>query len=527
MRLIKNIYNALSCLLLLIVLCSCQSPKGETKKIRPNILFCIADDASFPHMGAYGTSWIKTPAFDSVATNGLLFNNAYTPNAKCAPSRACILTGRNSWQLEEAANHACYFPLKFKSIIETLGENGYHAGYTEKGWAPGIALDEEGNRRSLTGKKYSDIKLTPPTTGISTADYAANFSQFLDDKPKDNPFIFWYGSREPHRRFEFMSGAKKGKKEIDEIEKLFSFYPENDSIRHDILDYAYEIEYFDMHLGRMLEDLEDRGELDNTIVIVTADNGMAFPRIKGQAYELSNHLPLAIMWGKGIVNPGRVIDEYVSFTDFAPTFMDVSGVDFDKSGMSEMEGASLVNVFEDKEARQKRAHMLIGKERHDVGRPDDVGYPIRGIVKGDYLYLMNYKNDRWPSGDPFTGYLNCDGSPTKTVILNSWPEEKEFWKMSFGKRFKEELYNIKEDAECTDNLIDNPELSETLASMKSTMIEQLKLQQDPRILGNGEIFDNYSYTSRSHVDFYNRYMGGECMEAKWVNKSDFDTRSFE
>ena len=69
---------------------------------KPNILFAIADDASWKSFGAYGCEWIKTPAFDRVANHGILFTNAYTPNAKCAPSRASILTGRNSWQLAEA-----------------------------------------------------------------------------------------------------------------------------------------------------------------------------------------------------------------------------------------------------------------------------------------------------------------------------------------------------------------------------------------------------------------------------------------
>lgn len=87
---------------------------------RPNILFCIADDASFPHMGAYGCSWVQTPGFDRVAKEGILFTRCYTPNAKCAPSRSCILTGRNSWQLEEAANHWPHFPSKFKTYAETL-----------------------------------------------------------------------------------------------------------------------------------------------------------------------------------------------------------------------------------------------------------------------------------------------------------------------------------------------------------------------------------------------------------------------
>ena len=166
---------------------------------KPNILFAIADDLSFPHMGAYGTEWIQTPAFDRVARNGLLFNRCYTPNAKCAPSRACLLTGRNSWQLEEAANHWCYFPAKFTSYVEVLGEHGYATGMTGKGWAPGVALDADGKRRQMTGKPFSKRKAKPPTSAISNNDYAKNFSDFLDAVPEDEPFCFWYGATEPHR----------------------------------------------------------------------------------------------------------------------------------------------------------------------------------------------------------------------------------------------------------------------------------------------------------------------------------------
>ena len=98
------------------------------EKPRPNILFCIADDQSFPHAGAYGCKWVKTPVFDEIAREGILFTNAFTPNAKCAPSRSCILTGRNPWQLEAAANHVPFFPEKFKTYAESLIENNYHVG---------------------------------------------------------------------------------------------------------------------------------------------------------------------------------------------------------------------------------------------------------------------------------------------------------------------------------------------------------------------------------------------------------------
>ena len=104
---------------------------------RPNILFCIADDQSWPHASAYGCPWVNTPAFDRIAREGILFNNAFTPNAKCAPSRAAILTGRYSWQLQEACNHLCFFPSDYVTYPELFKDAGYATGFTGKGWGPG------------------------------------------------------------------------------------------------------------------------------------------------------------------------------------------------------------------------------------------------------------------------------------------------------------------------------------------------------------------------------------------------------
>ncbi|MFK7846820.1 MAG: sulfatase, partial [Rhodothermales bacterium] len=498
------------------------SPDGNLSP--PNILFAIADDASFPHMGAYGTDWIDTPAFDRVAREGLLFTRAYTPNAKCAPSRSMILTGRNSWQLEQAANHWPYFPEKFTTYAEAMTQHGYHVGYTAKGWAPGIALDAEGNRRMMTGQPYNEQKLVPPAQHISDNDYAANFEDFLDDRNDNTPFVFWYGSLEPHRAYEFGAGQRVANKEVAEIDRVPAFWPDTDSVRIDMLDYALEIEHFDQHLARMIALLEERGELDNTLIVVTADNGMPFPRVKGQAYEMSNHLPLAMMWPAGIEQRGRVVDEFVSFTDFAPTFLELSGMEGDGYGIQPMEGKSLTPIFAG-EAGSHRDHVLIGKERHDIGRPEDAGYPMRGIVKGDYLYIRNFKTDRWPAGDPVTGYLNCDGSPTKTVCLDRrGTEAHEYWSMSFGKRLEEELYNIKEDPECMHNLAAVAEHADLKEAMKNQMVAELTAQQDPRILGNGDVFDNYRYADEKHAGFYERYQAGETFNAGWVNESDFDSR---
>jgi arylsulfatase A-like enzyme len=525
-------YSLVLLVLFPLILCSCKAPAGNESELSPpNILFAIADDASWQHFGAYGCDWIRTPALDMIARDGILFTRAYTPNAKCAPSRSCILTGLNSWQLKAAANHVPFFPTMFSSYVEVLKHHGYRVGYTGKGWAPGVARDKEGNPRELTGKNYSDHKLTPPTASIAATDYASNFKAFLEEKSEDEPFCFWYGGHEPHRRYEFGSGEAKGGRALEEIDRVPDFWPDADTVRHDLLDYAFEIEYFDSHLMQILKLLEESGELENTLVVVTADNGMPFPRIKGQVYEYSNHLPLAIMWPAGIENPGRIVEDFVSFIDFAPTFLEVAGVDLLQSGMQEMEGRSLTEIFYSEKEGQvidNRDYVLVGKERHDLGRPHDQGYPVRGIVKGEWLYLNNYHIDRWPAGNPETGYLNCDGGATKTYILNQRRihGNKEFWELNFGKRVSEELYNVLEDPYCLNNLAGEVNYSAKLEALKAEMTDKLRDQADPRILGNGEVFMSYPY-AQSNRGMYEKIMAGEEVNTGWVNDSDFEPEWLE
>lgn len=517
------------CLALLVALIVLTSSAVETgiAEERPNILFCIADDASYPHMSAYGCRWIDTPGFDRVARQGILFSNAYTPNAKCAPSRACILTGRNSWQLEQAANHFPFFPTKFKTFVEALAANGYVVGNTGKTWSPGVALDEDGKPRQLAGPSYGQKKTKPPTRGISGNDYAANFTDFINSVPADQPWFFWYGGFEPHRRYEYGSGIAKGGRKTSDIDDVPDFWPDNETVRTDMLDYAFEIEYFDSHLASMLDTLESKGELSNTLVVVTSDNGMPFPRVKGQEYELSNHLPLAIMWPDGISNPGRTVDDYISFVDFAPTFIEAAQVSWDSTGMQPSPGKSLMNLFVSGASGivdASRDHVLIGKERHDVGRPNDWGYPIRGIVKDNMLYLHNFETSRWPGGNPETGYLNCDGSPTKTEVLQARtnPAIEQYWKLSFGKRQGEEMFNVKGDAFCVKDLSALPEFANLKNELKDQLFSELRTQGDPRMFGNGKLFDDYLYSSPDTRNFHERYMSGEKIKAGWVNPTDFE-----
>ncbi len=498
---------------------------GAADDAKPNILFALADDWSFGHAGAYGCQWVKTPAFDRVARAGLLFTRAYTPDGKCAPSRSCIITGRNPWQLKAAANHIPFFPPEFKSVFEALGEHGYFAGMTQKGWGPGSAKDAAGKPRQLTGRPFNKRTAPPPTPDISNNDYAANFADFLDAAPKGQPWCFWYGSIEPHRTYEFGSGAAKGGKKTSDVSRVPECWPDNATVRNDLLDYAFEVEHFDSHLGRMLAELEKRGLLENTLVVVSSDNGMPFPHDKGNAYHDSDHLPLALMWPRGVRAPGRVVEDYVCFIDFAPTFVGVAGLKPEQTGMAAITGRSLAEYFaSDKAGRvvAARDHVLVGRERNDVGRPHDQGYPVRGIIKDDWLYLHNFEPARWPGGNPETGYLDTDGSPTKTEVLQSRlvPERKKYWDLCFGKRPQEELYDLKHDPDCVRNLAGQPEHKERHAALKQQLFDELKQQEDPRLSGKGDWFDAQPYANERERGFYDKYLKGEKPRAGWVNESD-------
>jgi len=463
------------------------------KKIdtRPNILFAISDDQSWLHTTINGTKAVKTPIFDSIAKKGILFNNAFVVAPQCSPNRASILTGRYIWQLEEAGTHASNFPAKFKVFPNILKEHGYAIGYTGKGWGPGN-WKITGRKTNPAGSAFNKIKnKNIPTSQIHKEDYAANFKQFLQ-KTGNKPFCFWYGSHEPHRKYEKGSGLRAGKKISDVV--VPPFLPDTPEIRSDILDYLLEIEWFDKHLGRMLKILEENNQLDNTIVIVTSDNGMPFPRAKANLYEYGIHMPLAISWAKNI-KPNRVVDDLISFVDFAPTFLEAAGIKPSK----EITGKSFLNILHSNKqgiVDDSRKYILAGRERHTHARPDNLGYPVRAIRDQDYLYIWNVKPDRFPAGDP-TGsgypeeYHDIDPSPSKTFMIHKQEKYQKIFKLAFGKRPPEELYNIKTDPECLNNLAYIDKYKYVMKSLREILKKNLKAQKDPRMLGKGDIFESY------------------------------------
>jgi uncharacterized sulfatase len=454
---------------------------------RPNILLAISDDQSWPHASAYGCEFVNTPAFDRIAREGALFANGFCPAPQCSPCRAALLTGRNIWQNEEAGTHQSYFPTKFAVFTDRLEDAGYLIGSTGKSWGPGN-WEDSGWPQNPAGRVYNARKNETPFDEMNDTDYAGNFVDFLGGRSPGQPFCFWYGSGEPHRDYESGIGSRSGKS-IDQV-TVPEFLPDNEVVRSDILDYAVEIEWFDSHLGRMITKLAQIGELDNTLIVVTGDNGMPFPRAKANLYEYGTHMPLAMRWGN-VISSGRQIDDPVSFIDFAPTFLAAAGVSIPQ----EMTGRSLLPVLQSPLSGyvdESRTFVLTGRERHTHARADNVGYPARAIRTRTFLYIWNMKPDRWPAGDP-DGYFDIDASPSKDWLLahQTDPGESRYFELACGLRPEEELYDISVDPACLQNIAVSPEHATLKQDLRTQLEEELRRQGDPRILGYGDIFDSY------------------------------------
>ncbi len=453
---------------------------AATQDRPPNILFAIADDWGWPHAGAYGDPVVETPTFDRIAREGILFHHAYVSSPSCTPSRAAILTGQYHWRLEESANLWSTLQAKFPVYPDLLEDAGYFVGYTRKGWGPG-RIEPGGRSRNPAGEEYQD------------------FATFLAERPADRPFSFWFGSSDPHRDYEKGSGAASGM-DLDAI-ALAEHFPDSPEVRGDVADYYWEVQRFDREVGELLEMLERAGELENTVVVMTGDHGMPFPRCKGNLYDCGARVPLAIRW-PGVVRGGRSVDGFVSLTDLAPTFLGIAGLDPPAVMMTT--GTSLIEIL--RGSGNGRDHVLIGKERHVPCQeaPESGGTPMRAIRTRDYLYIRNFEPDRWPAGTPDyenatiegSWYGDVDNGPTKTYMIANRgrdPEHRKLFEIAFGKRPAEELYDVRNDPGQLENVAAEPAYANAKNKLSEALDAALAASRDPRVAGEGDRFDGYPY----------------------------------
>jgi N-sulfoglucosamine sulfohydrolase len=473
---------------------------------RPNILLAISDDQSWAHCSAYSSMMTQTPHFDRIAREGVLFNNAFCASPGCSPSRAALLTGRNTWQLEHAGTHASYFDPKYVTYPESLEKAGYFVGSTGKGWGPGN-FKKLGRDVNPAGRSFET-----PSGKVGPGNYAGAFKHFLEERPEGKPFCFWFGSKDPHRSFKKGSGLEKGKK-LEDAE-VPEFLPDTPGVRSDLLDYAFEVERFDDDFGKILALLETTGELDNTLVIVTSDNGMAFPRAKANCYEYGIHMPLAIRWG-GSIPASRTVDDLVGFTDLTATIYEATGVKPPKE--FPIVGKSLLSLLRSEKSgwiEPERDAVFSARERHSSSRFHTLSYPQRCIRTRQFLYIRNFKPERWPAGPgqkfdsyqkmvaneagaPHGGYHDIDACPTLTEMIERRSESKiaPLLELSVGLRPAEELFDVQKDPDCLLNLAKSPQFASVRRELSGRLHRYLHDTGDARVKGKGDVWETYPRVS--------------------------------
>ena len=499
---------------------------------RPNILFAFADDwgryaSAYAQTDGPGTpnDVVRTPNFDRIAAEGVLFRHAFVSAPSCTPCRSALLSGQHFWRTGRGAilrgaiwdGSQPAFPL-------LLNEDGYHIGETYKVWSPGQPVDapygagEFGYEKA--GRRFNQFsqRVTEMMAGGDSFETASgtlydevlgNFNDFLSTRDSDQPFCYWFGPTNVHRKW--VKGSGKDLWGIDPNDlkgKLPPFLPDVPEVRQDFADYLGEAQAFDAALGVLIDRLEELGELDNTLIVVSGDHGPpGFPHGKCNLYDFGVGVPLAIRWGQA--TGGRVVDDLISLTDLAPTFLEAAGLPVPER----MTGRSLVGLLQSNESGQvdpQRTAAFFGRERH-VGnaRADHTPYPQRAIRTHDFLYIINFMPDRWPLGDPYqvdsgkeptadelanntrVAFPDEDAGPTKAwlVGVRDDPQWKPFFESAYGKRPREELYDLKSDPYELQNVAADPAYADARARLERRLLDELQQTGDPRVIDNGKYFE--------------------------------------
>lgn len=443
----------------------CSSVK-EKELSRPNILILMSDNHSWNHLGCYGDPVVKTPNIDNLAQQGVRFTNAFCAAPSCTPARASMLTGQDIWRLEEGANLWGTLPSKFPVYTDLLEDAGYLVGHEGKGWGPGN-YEAGGRDRNPGGDQYE------------------SFEEFYNKRKKGQPFHYWFSSRNPHRPYE--QNPKKAGIDLASI-KVPAYLPNNDIVKRDIADYYAEVQDFDREVGSFIQLLKEKGEMENTIIIVCSDNGWQMPRGLANLYEFGTKVPLIFTMPEGFMG-GRVVNDFVSLNDLAPTFLELADI----AVLKEMTAKSLVNILKSEKSgmiEPERDFMVTARERHAFVRKGGVGYGGRSIITKDFLYIQNYEPEQWPAGDPPL-YGDVDAhmlhypSPTKVYILKNREKEgvRELFNLAFGKRPAEELYDLPQDPEQMKNIAKLADYQEVKEMLAEKLHEYLKNTNDPRVVG--------------------------------------------
>ena len=504
---------------------------------RWNILFIFADD-----WGRYASCYngldgrptlndvVKTPNIDRVAREGALFKNAFVNAPSCTPCRSSLMSGRYFFNCGRGAIlNGAVWDLAIPSFPLMLRDSGYQIGKSYKVWSPGTPADAPIGGQQYAYEKAGRIPnkfssnvtrmvgdgLTVEAAREKVLDQVrGNFKAFLADQKSGTPWLYFFGPTNTHRPWVKGSGKQLWGLDPESVKgKMPKFLPDVPEVREDVVDNLGEAQAVDAYVGVLVKMVEEAGQLDHTLIVISGDHGMGgMPGAKCNLYDFGLNVALVVRvpGGKG----GRVLDDFVRLPDLAPTFMEVGGV----KPPDGLYGRSLVDVLKSDKSGQvdpTRTWVLSGRERHvATAREGNLPYPMRCLRTADYLYIRNFAPDRWPMGAPYSAgaggnppveelenttyaaFPDMDASPTKAwmIMHRDDPQWKDLFERSFGKRPAEELYDLRKDPEQTKNVAADPAYAKDKEKLAADLMKKLQDAADPRVTGDGLTFERPPFT---------------------------------
>lgn len=402
---------------------------------RPNFVFFITDDISPEDLGCYGSELIETPNLDAIAEGALVFDRAYLTISSCSPSRCSMITGRYPHNTGAPELHT-RLPADRYTFVQGLRDAGYYTYLSGK--------NHMGEATDLGFAGSSDSKPAGSEKWVT----------HLQERPKDQPFFFWFASHDAHAAFTIDDKAPEYDPATVPVPPMLFDGP---LTREDLAGYYHEVSRTDYYAGEVMKELEAQGIADNTYFIYCADNGRPFPRCKTYMYDSGIRTPLIIA-GPG-VEAGRT-DSMVSSVDFAATILDLAGVAAPES----VQGVSFAVVLSDPEAEVR--DVAFSERNWHVYQTHE-----RAVRMGDWLYVWN----AWPE------LHNTSG---ESSWINKFGAARELWEAAAAGELskaqalltkapqpEEMLFNVKDDPNQFKNLAGDERHGETLKRMRALLGE--------------------------------------------------------
>ncbi len=425
----------------------------ENTKQPPNILIIIADDCTYSDLPLYGGVNVKTPEIDKLASQGMTFNKAYVSMSMCVPCRAELYTGMYPVTNGVCWNHSIA-RTGLKSIVHYLGEKGYRTGIAGKVHA-----------RPKEVFPFEMVDGVERNCVSETANYDAEKLREFIVQDKKQPFCLVTALVVPHTPWTVGDPSHFNPGEL----KIPPYLADTKDTRREFANYLAEIEVLDQQVGATLNLLKQEGIEDNTIVIFTSEQGAQFPGCKWTNWDAGVHTGFIVRWS-GKVKAGSQTNALIQYADVLPTLLDAVG---GKSN-DNFDGSSFLPVLKGK----KNIHRDFAYFMHN-NVPEGPGYPIRSVADGEYHYIRNLTPDKLYIEKHLMGRMALNQYwPSWIFESTNNPKTLELV-TRYMKRPSEELYNIKNDPNELENLIESPEMQSIKIKLSGELDKWMEQQGDP------------------------------------------------